>query len=70
MDWPIRDVICISAASGGWPRLLSDILGNVYLAPNCYCVVDLRTGITLNRPAGLTSFDGVVTLVWVGEAAE
>jgi hypothetical protein len=62
-DAPIRDVIYVPPASGGWPRLVTDVRGNVYLALNYYSVVELRTGITMNRPAGLSAFEGVVTLV-------
>lgn len=62
------DIIEIPARPRYWPRLLMDSQGSVYLAPNCYCVVDLKTGKTMNRPGGLVEFEGSVML-FGGEAA-
>lgn len=46
-----------------YPELLFDPeTSTPYLAPNCYCVVDLRTGLTSNRPALLVKFIGKVAL--------
>lgn len=49
-----------------YPELLQDKSGKVYLAPNCYCMVDLSTGKTVNRPQyGLERIQKrQVTYVW------
>ena len=46
-----------------YPELLFDPeTSTIYMAPNCYCVVNLKTGLTRNRPDGLVRFFGKVVL--------
>lgn len=53
-----------------YPELLKDNSGKVYIAPNCYSMVRLSTGKTMNRPEhGMTKIEQgeVLLLLWEGK---